>query len=409
MRVNNPFLLAAFLGFILVAFPASAQEQASRISLMGSVATKAIASGSEDEIIFWGISRGNISTPLSVALSGPKGVRVKIFAKHYRGNAERALARPRGFYRLALKDPSFDYSKCLEISEGEEDPKPEVDIEDYPETSAPACDAIGASTLNDMAAAFSETYGGEWRPGNVCSYILANQGQDAELPAVCSLIGYERLSALALELQATHGGEWGIKEACNYIILLIQAGADTSSYTPQALLQVAGQKAPLAYTSLARPRANSKVTTLHKDACNSRGRYLVKIVVSTKRVAKRPYPFQQVLSLSVRESRYSGDMRAALKPKSEGGHSPAPIIMMNYMGNLCGNLITAVSWRNARPQAKVELEPYSLLKHRDMVLALAVATPALTGGWGTFELSNSLSTYGVCIELVRERQNVNGY
>jgi hypothetical protein len=67
------------------------------------------------------------------------------------------------------------------------------------------------------------------------------------------------------------------------------------------------------------------------------------------------------------------------------------------------------SWRSSKPLEAKILKSYAYLHYKQFVLGLAPVDKVLTGGRGTFEIFNERDAYGVCFELVRKRQRVEGY
>lgn len=149
---------------------------------------------------------------------------------------------------------------------------------------------------------------------------------------------------------------------------------------------------------------------LRRDACGKKSDdYVVKIEIDLRAVLAEDLA-GFTASARIKELTYPGKKRATLKPKSDGRYAPKPIILMEWMNGLCGNELTMTKWSRAAQAKPVALPLYSFYLHQDdLILAIAVVDKVLKGGKGTFELSDGYQSYGVCMELVKKRQRVNGY
>jgi hypothetical protein len=147
-----------------------------------------------------------------------------------------------------------------------------------------------------------------------------------------------------------------------------------------------------------------------KDACgSSKDEYVIRIDVDLSQVNWEQIP-NYTTSFRIKTLDYAGKKRASIKPKSDGRFAPRPIILMEWLNNLCGNKLTMTKWSGGRPASPKELSIYSFYLHRDdLILGLAVVDKVLKGGKGTFELSDGYQGYGVCFELMKKRQKANGY
>lgn len=352
-----------------------------KVSLNGTNNYITVNPGTQ-EITLWGISKGKMSSYLEVSGNLPEGTKLKARAALVKKSVSQAKNQKKQQYPVKLltqKKLSALHSQCLEISvEGSEpDEEDLLDVNDYPAIESPVCDAIGTDVLTEMAGQLSGTFGGEWQAGNACSYLLSVAGEVWLDP-----------------------GEWCDKLTEEQIATLEPFGLDCEAEEEEGgttLLALTLPTASIDYRGL-----------LHKDSCNKKSKYVVLVTLDFSDIAHLiTEPLN--LSLRVNEFKRKSGKESALKPESEGRYAPKPIVMMNWLGNSCGNRIDVVKWKKRKPKTVTPLSVYSLLAYKDMVLNLAVVESALTGGKGTAELYTGDESYGVCFKLQKKRQNKNGY
>lgn len=330
------------------------------------------------EVTLWGISKGKISSYLEVTGAFPEGTKVKARAALITKSVSQAKNQKKKQYPVKLmteKKLSALHSQCLDISVEGSEPEEEdlLNVNDYPAIDSPVCDEIGGDVLAEMATQLSGTFGGEWQAGNACSYLLSVAGD------------------IWLDPE-----EWCDKLTTEQIALLEPFGLDCEE-GGSTLLALSLASTSVQYKGL-----------IHKDSCTKKSRYVVLVTLDFSEISSL---ITEPLNLSVRinEFKRNGGKESALKPESEGRYAPKPILMMNWLGNTCGNRIDVVKWKKRKPKTVTPLSVYSLLAYKDMVLNLAVVESALSGGKGTAELYTGDDSYGVCFSLVKKRQNKNGY
>lgn len=347
-------------------------EEIHRIRLNGSVKLLSVTRET-DKVLLWGLSRGINTSYVKVAGDIPRGTKIKAYGVPVTGSVEETLLDRKAYYPVQLMTDSKlreEHSECLPISLPEEEPEEKEVPEQYPEIESPVCDEIGEETLITLATQLGETFGGDWKKGNACSYLLTIAG-DVWLD---SDTWCEKLTDEQKELLKPFG------LTCEEIEL-----------EPDNLKLRSNS---FSYTGIFR-----------KDACSKKKRYLFILTLDSKKAALSE---SETIWIRVREEK-SIKREAALKPESEGRYSPRPILMMNWLGSTCGNKIDVVKWKRKKPGIIKKLSVYSLLSHRNMVLNLATVDSALIGGKGTAELYNGRESYGVCFKLKRERQNKNSF
>lgn len=366
------------LALTLISLPSfSLAESEYKVKLNGTSNYITVQPGT-DKVTLWGVSKGKMSSYIEVSGSVPEGTEVKARGALVKKSITQAKNQKKKQYPIKLmgqKKLSALHSQCLDISiEGSEpDEEDLLDVNDYPAIESPVCDSIGTDILQEMAVQLSGTFGGGWEAGNACSYLLTVAG-DVWLDP----------------------DEWCDKLDSEQIALLEPFGLDCDE-GGTSLLALTFPSTSFNYKGL-----------LHKDSCHKKGQYLVLVTLDFTKVAGLGTdPFD--ITVRVNEFRRKNGRESALKPESEGRYAPRPIVMMNWLGNTCGNRIDVVKWKKRKPKNITPLNVYSLLSYKDMVLNLALVDNALTGGRGTAELYTGDEAYGVCFKLVRKRQNKNGY
>lgn len=336
-----------------------------------------------EELIFYAVVKGNVSETLNLEVSGPKNIDLLVEQKVLgKEDPAEAVRKKKGFAELPVftrEEMTARHGSCLNISYGEDEEEPEVNIADYPPVWTKLCEETGREYLEETARLYSLIYGGAWTAEHVCSYIMAN----------------------------TPESEYGYDDFLDYINY-INSLKDTLETGESEGEGETG-------TELARLRLFSKsyrrYGVLSLDACSKRKtKYLVKVTLDLRGVNLEELADETTIGIELETQKYTGGMQSAIKPESEGRYSPRPIVMMNYMGSVCGNRIEAVRWSNGRIVSRSPLEIYSLLSYTDYVLNLALVDSVIPGpGSATFEYTDGSRTYGVCFKLKRSRQEKNGY
>jgi len=367
-------------------FAESDKEIVKKIKLRGTPTYMKVDIFKTKKITFWANSPGNMSSYLDIYGRIPDGAVIKAEAVYVQKTSEDALSKKKNHYEIDLKNLKEllkEHSQCLPISVEEflagEGP------ENYPAITDPACDEIGDESLGILAESLAQAYGGEWSIGNACAYFISNAGDisQPDVSELCANYDHIELAALGIECPSDGG-----------LFSTGKAALISDKHTRSASIQ---------YTHL--------FGILKKDACltEKNQEYLAMITVDLSKLNPLLYPDGVEFSISAKEFKLPKGKEAALKPESEGRYAPKPIILMNWLGDTCGNKIDVVSWKKYKPASITPLNIYALLSYKNMVLALALVDRVLTGGRATFDFSTRRESYGVCFNLQRKRQNKNGY
>ena len=151
---------------------------------------------------------------------------------------------------------------------------------------------------------------------------------------------------------------------------------------------------------------------LSKDACTSGGnsQYLISLEFDLSGVDPAVYGRGLSVTASAFKRNFSGSRASALKPVSAGKYAPNPLLLMSSLsGASAGEKIRLVKWSRSKIRSTKSLKMVKYTYYKGLVLADALLTNLLTGGKGTFEISNGHDAYSVCFSLSRSRQNINGY
>ncbi len=350
-----PIYLTSVIFFISTV---SAEPQFVRSGLLGN-SSKITLTETNPTAIFWAQSNGNQSIPLRITVNGGKEFNLEAKAQRFSGNNKKALIKKTGWYKLKLKNQNEHLNQlgnCGEINIEEEEIESEtINLSDYPSMEHEICDLISDAQLLEIAEELSLTYGGNWGAGNACSYLVSlySGGDLVENPTEEDLLGW------VFRKKIISRNYYGV---------------------------------------------------LHKNNCldKSDSKYLVKFEVSIPRKVLKSQKNIDVI-FSVTGSEYGGVKSSSIKPISEGRHAPNPLIMMNWLGNNCGNEIKVTTWNKTRILKVSEVPVYSHLYYGNLVLALGEISKVLIGGEGTFEIYNGVHSYGVCFQLERKRQKAFGY
>ncbi len=149
---------------------------------------------------------------------------------------------------------------------------------------------------------------------------------------------------------------------------------------------------------------------LQKDACavERDAMYLTGVWFEPSGVAAELLQKGFSVHIAMRERPFEGARVASINPTAEGKYRGEPILLMGSMqyGGEHVNLVRR-SREGARTVRRLPVVKY--VWHRGYSLSLARLRGVLRGGRATFELTNGGEIYGVCFELRRRRQVVNGY
>lgn len=149
-----------------------------------------------------------------------------------------------------------------------------------------------------------------------------------------------------------------------------------------------------------------------KDSCDRTiTRYQVDFVVDLSGIDRAAAGSSFTISGSI-DARTNQASPASIKPVSDGKFAPKPLVLIQGVGYSyynSGETLRLVKWSKGRPGKGKTLKIEDRVYYRGQSLARSVANGILTGGKGTFEISNGDKVGTACFSLVRARQRVNGY
>lgn len=348
------------LSILAVSLSANSQDLPLRIALDGTRYSTQVEIPDAKQVFFYAVTRGNQSEPISVTLSAPRGSKITASMAGLQQNALQQVVRGKGFVPISLRTMRqiSQGRTCLEFAPGES--STEIPPIDRPESNSPLCDL------------FSE----------------------------------DEFSALTETLEAVYGGQWSRAQVCGYLVAYYFGGAEECDPNdPDCAILTAP-----AYSPLVIPVETTTLYGLvHKNACASKSsKYLVRFKVDLSKV-EASFPASVNVSLSASLKKFLGSKAATIKPKSDGRYAPEPILLMNYLGTMCGQSLSLAKWRGNQLRRVVPLRLGDLIFYKNWILTRSPIGRVLTGGKGTFELYTHHSGYGVCFDLVRRRQRANGY
>lgn len=363
---NGVFQMKYLIAAILVSASIVEAQSPAPLSLDGRPTTVSVAASAATKRTFYSVIKGNSSAMVRLILTAPAGTTVKSSTIKITRTVAQALATKKGFTSLQVltetQAATFNATPCIDFSPGEGSAEPEASIA-QPESSSPLCDLFPPDARAAIGEALAALYGGSWSDAQVCGYLVNNY--------------------------------FGGAEPCD--------PADPLC----ALLQSLEQSQPQAarYSSAIGTTYQSFTVRASQDACAPKStRYLIKFELS---IPAR----NESLTITARATSniFSRAKAASIKPVSDGKFAPQPILLMSFLGNLCGQRLELSKWSGAKRISKSATEPKDLIPYNGRVLTRTPIGSFLTGGKGTFELFNGRTNYGVCFELRKHRQKVNGY
>lgn len=334
--------------------------------------TRQVDVHSTSKVVFYARTKGNVSDRFSVRISAPRGARVYLRGlkgtRRFAGS-NRDFRRSYPVFTEARDAQQARESQCIEFSPGEI-----ADTEEYTkrEDDNPICGLFSPEEIGELARGLALTYGGSWTPGHVCGFIVDNY------------------------LGGAGECDWANPTPeCQVILDELFGG------TPPP---------PIGQARSATQSALSMSGVFSKDACASADEpYIFAVYVDLSRVSKAGGPRVATISYLGQTRARQGGREASIKPVSDGKYAPRPLLLMRSLG-ACGQSLRLVEWGPSRPVKLTSMRPYDMLPYHGMVLNRTPLGPSeLRGGSGTFELSTSYESYGVCMSLVAQRQRVNGY
>ena len=350
----------------------AASPQLQEISLKGKLTQVTVSPADTKRVVFYALTSGNSTQPFSVSLEGPQGMTFEASLATLKEIPTEQVLIDRDFWKIPLKSSKQanreSTSNCLGFAPGET--TNEAPPIARPESNSPLCDLFSESDFQALAQTLSTTYGGEWTHAQVCGYLVENY-----------FGGTEQCDPNDPECIALGGGQ--------------PQAATTGTYPKMA--------------STSDTQRIFGFGLFRKDACAKRKtKYLARFIVDLATVDPQLYP-TVTLTIQAMEFKYSGDKAASLKPKSDGRFAPQPILLMTFLGTLCGQKLDVIKWAKGKPRQTTPVRLGDLLPYNGRILTRSPIGGVLNGGKGSFDLTTARNAYGVCFELVRRRQKVNGY
>jgi len=357
--------LAAFALSLFTILPALAAPDLppNRITLDGKRYTAQVSLPDNKRVIFYGVSKGNLSQAMSVTFSAPQGAKLIASVAGLKGDAVGQLDKKNNFFPISLKTvkQAAKTNSCLEFAPG--DSGTEIPPISRPESNSPLCDLFSEAELNALAETLSAVYGGQWSRAQVCGYLVANYFGGAE---------------------------------------------DCDPNDPECAVLMSPAMAAASYPYIP-SQISIRYGVIHKNACASRNtKYLVRFEIDLTKV-EAPTQTTADVAISANAFKFSGSKAATIKPESDGRYAPQPILLMAYLDTMCGQNLSLVRWKGNSIQKITPLKLGDLVFYRNWILTRSPIGRALTGGKGTFELSTSHAAYGVCFALAKRRQWANGF
>ncbi len=116
------------------------------------------------------------------------------------------------------------------------------------------------------------------------------------------------------------------------------------------------------------------------------------------------------IEIRTKLTKFGGNMRAAIKPRSDGGIFPGQALLL--AGPVGGSSVKLAKFTgNRRTSLKTLAVPSrgGTIYYRGNTYLRRPITKYLRGGTGTFYIADQGQGYPLCVKLVRRRQNLNGY
>lgn len=369
--------LFGIISLLLIAISASAADtEFTRIKLDGTRVQMQVSPELTRIVRFYTVTKGNQSSALAIQAQLPKEARLIVREAVLTKPELKQLRDLRSFWQVPLrteKQVEQDNQNCLDFAPGESSTETDdVPAIDRPSSNDPLCTLFSEEEMTAIGEALSAIYGGTWSRDQVCGYLVNNyfggaEACDPEKNPICPLL--QGLNELAPHFQTMP------------LSLIERSPASLKSFS--ALLQ--------------------------KNACaGSKTRYLIAIDIDLSRVSKIDSSSVQV-SLQANEYFFSGEKAASIKPKSDGKFAPKPILLMSFLGSLCGQKLAVTRWQQNKPRSFSSIKLGDLVPYKGRILTRTPVGHVLKGGQGSFELYSTRAAYGVCFDLVPKRQRANGY
>lgn len=149
---------------------------------------------------------------------------------------------------------------------------------------------------------------------------------------------------------------------------------------------------------------------IESNRCLAGGKPAVAIELDLSGVAAAD--LQGEIKIKTRLSMYSGNRRAAIKPRSDGGIFPGQALLLAgpVGGEDAG--VDLAKFSGARRTSNQTLAVPSqggAIYYRGNTYLRRPISKYLSGGKGVFQITGGGRGYAICVTLARKRQNLNGY
>lgn len=336
---------------IVVKLPASNQVATANVPA-GTAASTAV--------VFYYVSKGNLTSQVGVEVQGPKGLEASVEASQIKGSALSTLEKG-NFWKVYLSGTLAQSRQAVRLAAQVSNRSTIVT-----RSTNPICDVLSKSYIEAIIKNLSKQKGHE--------------------------ISYEEYCSQVPQTSVAKPGAKGTSNDEDIVVPIDAANATSSQPTIDQLY-------------------GSATGFLEKDNCASIKNYLVKLTVKLDKVSAAALAQGFNVQARLQEVEYSGPRVGSLKPISDGKYAPHPLLLMQSLGG--GQWINLVKWAGGRPKIlmKVAATP-SLAFHRGYVLIRILADKLIAGGRGeliNFELTNGRSVYNICGKRAKVRWRVNGY
>lgn len=147
-----------------------------------------------------------------------------------------------------------------------------------------------------------------------------------------------------------------------------------------------------------------------KDACARNATpSLLEVTVDLSRVNRSRLTNGLAINIAALERTYTGSRAASIKPVSDGKYAPRPLLIMARAAP-GREAVRVVRWKQGKPRIERIYDRLDSAFYRGFsLLRVPVELP---GGFASVDVvddDNYTKAYGVCLEMVRRRQRVNGY
>lgn len=147
-----------------------------------------------------------------------------------------------------------------------------------------------------------------------------------------------------------------------------------------------------------------------KDSCRTGGTpWRLVVSFDFRKVNRSVLKNGIAVKVAAREIAFGGSRAASIKPVSDGKYAPRPLLLMARTGSF-NEVARVVRWRNGKPRVEKVYEKLDSASYQG--LSLIRVPVELPGGFASVELLDMKGFsrgYGVCLEMTRRRQYVNGY